>query len=75
MAYSLGDKYEYNTGEGVNKRLDLSLALFNMQSHLTKALVKARLCPSCLHICYILSAIDKKFVEIANITFTDRQDK
>jgi len=56
-------------------RLDLSLALFNMQSHLTKALVKARLCPSCLHICYILSAIDKKFVEIANITFTDRQDK
>lgn len=74
MARALGDEYEYNTGEMLNKRLDLSLALFYMQSHPTKALVKARLCPSCLYICYILS-IDKNFVETDNVIFTDRQDK
>lgn len=32
-----------------------------MHSNMAKALVKARQCPSCLHVRYILSAIDKKF--------------
>lgn len=60
VARALGDKH--NTVEGVNKHLDLSLAPVHTHSCTTKALVETKLRPSCLHICYILSAIDKKFM-------------
>lgn len=50
---------------GVNKHLDLSLT----PVHKAKAHVETRLCPSCLHVYYVLSAIVKKFIVILPILF------